>query len=100
MALTNQQRRWLKGRAHPLKAVVQVGQAGVTDAVLAELDGALAHHELLKVKIAAGGEREERDAAIALLLERSGAELVERIGNVAVLYRANPHRRDPIVLPR
>jgi len=99
MAITNRQRRWLKARAHPLRPIVSVGQAGVTESVLAELDGALAHHELLKVKVAAGGDREERDAAIEMLVEASGAELVGRIGNVAVLYRPSPKKRDPIVLP-
>lgn len=99
MPITNPQRRWLKARAHALKPVVMIGQAGVTDAVLAELDGALAHHELLKVKVAAGGDRGERDAAIAHIVEATGAELVDRIGNVAVLYRPNPKKRDPIALP-
>jgi len=96
--VTNAQKRWLKGQAHHLKVVVSVGQAGLTDAVLAEVDGALSHHELLKVKVAAG-DREQRDLMVATLVERTAATLVTRIGNVAVLYRANPKSPTPLVLP-
>ncbi len=96
--ITEKQRRWLKGEAHSLKPVVMVGQAGLTAGVLAELDLALSHHELLKVKVAAG-DREVRDAIIAPMVEQSGATLVNRIGNIAVLYRANPKKPSPLALP-
>jgi len=99
MTITEKQRRWLKTQAHHLKPVVLVGQAGVTAPVLAEIEGALAHHELLKIKIAAGGDREVRDEQIGLMVDKTGAELVTRIGNVAVLYRANPKKRSPMALP-
>ncbi|AHF03880.1 ribosome assembly RNA-binding protein YhbY [Marichromatium gracile] len=99
MSITEKQKRWLKQQAHHLKPVVIVGQHGITDAVIAELEIALDHHELLKTKISAG-DRELRDAAIAELIERTGAMLVNRIGNIAILYRANPRKRDPLALPR
>jgi RNA-binding protein len=96
--LTNAQIRFLRGQAHGLKAMLQIGAKGLTDPVVAEVDGALEHHELIKVKVAAE-DREGRDAIVADLVERSGAALVQRIGNVAVLYRhSKDHRR--IVLPR
>lgn len=98
MPITDKQRRWLKGEAHHLKPVVIIGQAGLTEAVLAELELALDHHELLKVKVNAG-DRALRDAIIAPMVERSGAVLVNRIGNVAVLFRANPDKRSPMVVP-
>lgn len=98
-ALTAAQTRFLRGQAHDLKAVLQVGGKGLTDAVVAELDGALEHHELVKVKIAAG-DRSERDAIVAELSQRSGAALVQRIGNVAVLYRPPASGKRQIVLPR
>ena len=97
--ITEKQRRWLKGEAHALKPVVMIGQAGLTEAVLAELDLALDHHELLKVKISAG-DRELRNAIIPPLVARSGATLINRIGNIAILFRANPEKRSPINLPR
>ena len=96
--ITEKQKRWLKGEAHHLKPVVMIGQAGLTEAVLAELELALDHHELLKVKVNAG-DRDERDAIIAPMVERTGAALINRIGNVAVLFRANPKKRVPMVLP-
>jgi len=98
MTISDKQRRWLKAQSHHRKPVVTVGQAGITEAVLAELEGALAHHELLKVKVAAG-ERGLRDALIERMVGALEAELVNRIGNVAVLYRANPKKRSPLVLP-
>jgi RNA-binding protein len=97
-ALTAAQIRFLRGQAHDLKAILQVGGKGLTGPVLAELDGALEHHELVKVKIAAG-DREARDGIVAELADRSGAALVQRIGNVAVLYRPSTDKRQ-IVLPR
>ncbi len=98
VALTAAQIRFLRGQAHGLKAMLQVGGKGITDALVAEVDGALEHHELIKVKVAAA-DREERDALIGTLAERAGAALVQRIGHVAVLYRPNSEKRQ-IVLPR
>jgi RNA-binding protein len=96
--LTAAQTRFLRGQAHDLKALLQVGGKGISEALVAEVDGALEHHELIKVKIA-GSEREARDAMIAELARRAGAALVQRIGHTAIRYRASKdHRR--IVLPR
>ncbi|MDH5824390.1 ribosome assembly RNA-binding protein YhbY [Luteimonas sp. RD2P54] len=98
IALTAAQSRFLRGQAHGLKAILQVGGKGLTGAVVTEVDGALEHHELIKVKVAAG-DREARDAMVADLAARCGAALVQRIGNVAVLYRPSRDKRQ-IVLPR
>lgn len=96
--LTSAQTRFLRGQAHDLKAMLQVGGKGVTDALLAEINGALEHHELIKVKVA-GEDREARDAMIAQIAERTEAALVQRIGHTAVLYRPSRDKRQ-IVLPR
>lgn len=98
MTITEKQKRWLKKQVHHLNPVVLVGQHGITESVLAEIEIALNHHELLKIRINAG-DREERDAAIGVIQERTQADLVTRIGNVAAFYRANPKKRDPMVLP-
>jgi len=98
IVLTAAQNRFLRGQAHDLKAMLQVGGKGVTDAVVAEVAAALEHHELIKVKIAAT-DREARDAIIDALVERSDAALVQRIGHVAILYRPSEEQRR-IVLPR
>ena len=98
IALSNAQIRFLRGQAHDLKAMLQVGGKGITDALAAEVDGALEHHELIKVKVGAE-DREARDAMIDLLAERSHAGIVQRIGHTVVLYRASKDKRR-IVLPR
>lgn len=98
IALTAAQTRFLRGQAHDLKAMIQVGGKGVTDALLAEVDGALEHHELIKVKVGAP-DRDERDALIEQIAQRVSAALVQRIGHTAVLYRPAKDKRQ-IVLPR
>ena len=96
--LTSAQTRFLRGQAHGLKAMLQIGGKGLTDALVTEVDGALEHHELIKVKVG-GGDREARDAMIADLAGQAGAALVQRIGHTATLYR--PARERPqLVLPR
>jgi RNA-binding protein len=97
MQLSERQRRHLKGLAHPLKPVILMGNAGLTDAVVAETQRALHDHELIKVRLP-GQDREERDAALAALAERTQSTMVTRIGHVAVLYRAHP-KLPRIVLP-
>ena len=96
--LTSTQSRFLRGQAHDLKALLQIGAKGLTASFTAELDGVLEDHELVKVKVGAE-DREVRDAMIAELAEKSGAALVQRIGHVAVLYRPSKENRQ-IVLPR
>ena len=79
--LTAAQTRFLRGQAHDLKAMLQIGGKGLTDAVVAEVELALEHHELIKIKVAAA-DREARDAMMADLAQRAGAALVQRIGQV------------------
>jgi RNA-binding protein len=89
MKLTEKQSRHLRGVAHPLKPVITIGNAGLTEAVVQETQRALHDHELIKVKVRAA-ERETRDAMLASLAQRTASELVHRIGHVGVLYKANP----------
>lgn len=67
------------------------GQAGITASLLAELDGALEHHELLKVRIHAG-TREERIAMIETICTALSGELIQLLGHVATLFREGPRR--------
>lgn len=87
--LTPKEKKRLKQQAHHLHPVVMLGQHGLTTAVIAEADSALTAHELIKVKIN-GADREERIAMIKALCTATTADLVQMIGNMAVLYRANP----------
>jgi RNA-binding protein len=86
--LTSRQRSALRALAHGLDAVVLVGKAGVTDAVVREVDEALAARELIKVRLA--GDRQERDAAADAVASGARAEIAGRIGRVAILYRRHP----------
>ncbi len=98
MPPTEQQKRWLKQQVHHLKPVVSLGQAGLTEPVLAEIELALDHHELIKVKIAAG-DRDLRDEFIATIASRTQADLIDRVGNMAAFFRANPRKKNPLTLP-
>ncbi|HTC51861.1 MAG TPA: ribosome assembly RNA-binding protein YhbY [Steroidobacteraceae bacterium] len=88
MDLSENQRRFLRGRAHALKPIIQIGGKGLTEAVAKETQRALQDHELIKVR-ATAADRVARDALIAELVARTNSALVQRIGHVAVLYRAN-----------
>jgi RNA-binding protein len=80
----------LRAVAHTLKPVVIVGQSGLTSAVLAEIELALDSHELIKVKIRA--ERDERKLISEKICTDTGAELIQTIGQIAVIYRLNPEK--------
>ena len=95
--LSQAQRRHLRGLGHNLRPVVTVAGAGLSENVLAELEQALDHHELIKVSVRTG-DRHERDALIADMCERTGARLVQRVGNMALVFRPSERRR--IALPK
>jgi len=86
MALNEKQKRHLRSLAHARKPVVIVGGGGLREAVFAEIDAALAHHELIKVRVNAE-DREQRAALIEAIVEQCGCERVQQIGHIAVLYR-------------
>jgi len=87
--MTPQEKKLLKARAHKLDPIVIVGGKGLTDAVIAEIDFALKSHELIKVR-AATMDRHERDKAMSAICARTGAEPVQQIGKVFVLFRKKP----------
>jgi RNA-binding protein len=93
--MTPLERKALKARAHPLNPVVFIGDKGLTAEVVAEVDRALGVHELIKVR-AAGLEREARELALAELAAQCGAEPVQHIGKVLVLYRKKLDEPDSI----
>ncbi len=83
------ERKALKARAHALDPIIHLGGKGLTGAVLAEIDRALAAHELIKVR-AGGLERAAREAALAEICARLDAQPVQHIGKVLVIYRKKP----------
>ncbi|ACA31228.1 ribosome assembly RNA-binding protein YhbY [Histophilus somni] len=97
MTLSTKQKQFLKGLAHHLNPVVMLGTNGLTEGVLAEIDNALNHHELIKVKIS-GAERETKQLIIEAIIRETQASAVQAIGHVLVLYR--PSNEPKIQLPR
>ncbi len=91
MPLNEKQKRHLRALGHKLKPVVLTGNAGLTEAVYREIDSALVHHELIKVRVNAE-DREDRDTMITEICDHSEAELIQRIGHIALLYRRNEER--------
>ncbi|CAQ86125.1 MULTISPECIES: ribosome assembly RNA-binding protein YhbY [Photorhabdus] len=97
MTLNKKQVQHLKSLAHPLKPVVMIGNNGLTEGVLAEIEQTLAHHELIKVKIA-GEDREIKNLIADAIVRETGAYNVQIIGKTLVLYRQSEERR--IILPK
>jgi RNA-binding protein len=97
MQLSERQKKYLRRLGHALNPVVALGNNGLTDPVVAEMDRALTDHELIKVR-ARVGERDDRNAALDVLAERTQSALVQRIGNVGLFYRRNP-KLARIILP-
>jgi RNA-binding protein len=89
ITLTPRERAHLKARAHALEPVVQVGHAGLSDKVAAEIERALTAHELIKVRIG-GADRDARKDLAASICARTGAAAVQSVGKVLVLFRPRP----------
>jgi len=87
--LSPSRRRELKARAHALDPVVLIGGAGLSPAVLAEIDRGLKSHELIKVRVN-GADRPGREAILEEICRRTGAQPVQHIGKIFVLFRENP----------
>ncbi|HET6265238.1 MAG TPA: ribosome assembly RNA-binding protein YhbY [Usitatibacter sp.] len=92
IALSPRRRSELRAEAHKLDPVVIIGDKGLTDEVIAEIDRSLKAHELIKVR-AASGERDARDAWLEAICSRLEAHPVQRIGKVFVIYRENPQEK-------
>lgn len=87
-------RKLLKARAHALHPILQLGEKGLSDAVIAEIDRALGAHELIKIR-AAPLNRDQRDVALASICERTGAQPVQHIGKMLIVYRQKPQPEAP-----
>ena len=98
MKLTNNQKKYLRSLAHDLKPFVMIGQNGLSESVLTEIDSTMLKHELIKIKLRVDN-RKEKQQIIKKIIEFSHAELVQVIGGVLVIYR--PFEDNPdIILPR
>jgi RNA-binding protein len=91
MQLTAAQIRYLRSLGHKLKPLVMIGANGLTDAVIEETDSTIEFHELIKVRVSVG-DRELRDQIIAELCDKTRSALIQRIGNMALIFRRNANK--------
>lgn len=101
ITLTSKQKKFLKGLAHDLSALIQVGKEGISEALIEATDQELTRRELIKVKLGKNSGVEKDQAGIAIS-EATNSNLVQLIGKTLVLYRANPKRKkeERIRLPK
>ena len=92
MKLSNKQKQYLKGLAHSLKPVVQLGNNGLTEGVLAEIEVALNHHELIKIKVPSD-DREEKALIMDAIIRETRAAKLQTIGHVMVMFRPTDERK-------
>ena len=97
--LSPRRRSELRAEAHKLSPIVIIGDKGLTDEVVTEIDRSLKAHELIKVR-ATTDDRAARDAWLEAICERLQAHPVQQIGKVFVLYRENPEAREAPSRPR
>lgn len=95
--LNSKQVRFLRSASHGLSPVVMIGNNGLTETVLKEIDRSMAAHELIKIQVA-GDDREARLAMMQEICEKLGAAAVQHIGKQLVIYRAA--KQPKIVLPK
>ncbi len=97
MTLTESQKKYLRRLGHDLRPLIMVGDGGLSDTLLVEFESTLAHHELIKVSVRVG-DRAARDAIIEEFCSKGSAQLIQRVGNIALLYRENPDKKK-IMIP-
>ena len=98
MELKEKQKKYLRGLGHKLEPKARSGNPGLTQNLIKEVEAQLLFHELIKVKVAAE-DREERDRFIERLCAATKATLVQRVGNIALLYKKNT-KKPKIELPK
>lgn len=96
MPLSNAQRKYLRGLTHDLDPVVMVAEKGLSDTVRAEIEQALDHHELIKIRLRA--DRDQRARWAEQIQTDFSAEIVHQIGQIACYYRRHP-KKPKIALP-
>ena len=91
MSLSKKQTKFLRAKCHDLKAVIMMGQKGLTEEVLNEMEIALTHHELVKIKLSVD-DRELRKQLIVEICDKTQAQEVQSIGKTLSIYRVNPDK--------
>ena len=91
LSLSNRQKQFLKGLAHHMSPIVQIGKDGLSPGIVALIKKELLQHELIKIKIADNSGLEKKDTA-AQVAQLSASTMVQLIGKTIVLFKANPKR--------
>lgn len=91
MSLSKKQTKFLRAKCHDLKAVIMMGQKGLTEEVLNEMEIALTHHELVKIKLSVD-DRVLRKQLIVEICDKTQAQEVQSIGKTLSIYRVNPDK--------
>jgi RNA-binding protein len=89
MSLTRQMRQSLIAKAHALNPTIIIGNQGISDSLLLETERALYDHELIKVRIPSGLDRESRKALVNELVKNLKSECLKQIGNIVILYKVS-----------
>jgi len=93
--ISKDKKKYLRSLLHSRNVIIWIGQNGLTGNVMNEIETALNHHELIKIRVRTG-ESEDRDKLLELICKNSGAEFVQKIGNIISLYR--PSRDKPLIV--
>lgn len=95
--MTSKERAALRAQANSLEVLFQVGKGGISDALIEQTDGALRTRELIKLRVLTETSPLSTREAAEEIAAKTGAEVVQVIGGVMVLYRVNPelHKKKP-----
>ena len=88
--LKGSQRKYLRGLAHNLNPAAAVGQKGITDALLEEIEESLEASELIKIKFVEFKDKQSKKELVDEITKRTDAFVAGMIGHVAILYRQHP----------
>lgn len=89
--MTPAERKKFRMKAHSLKPVVSTGQYGLTENVLKAIEEAINYHELIKIRLR-NATKDDRKPLAEKICNETGADLIQIIGQIAVLYRKNPNK--------
>lgn len=98
MELSAKKKQYLKGLAHSLSAVVQLGRGGLTPAVIAQMNQALDDHELIKIKLGKECPQTTKEVS-AFVVPELKCQMIQTVGRVMVLFRRHP-KKPKVDLPR
>lgn len=98
MKITKTQQKFLRNKVHHLKPVIWIGQNGLTENVAAEIETALDHHELIKIKLRVG-DKALRNKTIEDICRATNSLNIQSIGNIVSIYRRN-NKQTVIKLPK